>query len=417
MIKSIHIENLESHEDTTIQFESGLNLICGLSNSGKSSMIRALGIVVNNNWNKSMVRTGCEFCRVKVETERGWVEADRGEKVNRWRCQENGGEIQNYKNVGTDVPDLATRILGMGERDRGAGIKELPNFQFQLERHYMLSEIGEKKATANMVAVMMDNAIGLGGMEELIKAISADLAKDKKWLTEKQNEITELKSKILDEKIYSGFQSMMNEINTMSDELPEMQRDLNRAENILSDYEEIADRKKKNDELIEKTRNCVEMQKISEEVERLQKTVGLMASAVSLQKRIDSLKPMAELDVAQIVELSASVGRGIATKDKAEKILELDKRLKDASIIAEVNLDKIDSAMEELSVKTKKVSAAERTLADSRAVWKKNADRKRESEEYTRELDSAEGEFRKLQKELKICPLCGRKLEECKNIG
>ena len=159
------------------------------------------------------------------------------------------------------------------------------------------------------------------------------------------------------------------------------------------------------------------MQKISEEVERLQKTVGLMASAVSLQKRIDSLKPMAELDVAQIVELSASVGRGIATKDKAEKILELDKRLKDASIIAEVNLDKIDSAMEELSVKTKKVSAAERTLADSRAVWKKNADRKRESEEYTRELDSAEGEFRKLQKELKICPLCGRKLEECKNIG
>ena len=51
----------------------------------------------------------------------------------------------------------------------------------------MLSEIGDKKATSNMIARMMDNAIGLGGMEDLIKDISTDLLKDKKWLTEKQN--------------------------------------------------------------------------------------------------------------------------------------------------------------------------------------------------------------------------------------
>ncbi len=51
----------------------------------------------------------------------------------------------------------------MGEKNRG-DFKEMPNFMFQLDKHYMLSEIDGKKATANMIARMMDNAIGLGGM-------------------------------------------------------------------------------------------------------------------------------------------------------------------------------------------------------------------------------------------------------------
>jgi len=118
MIKSVSIQNFESHEDTTIHFGEGMNLIVGLSNSGKSAIIRALACVVNNRWEKSMVRTGYEFCRVRVETERGWVECERGEKVNRWRCKEGNNDIQEYKSVGSGVPDLATKILGMGERER-----------------------------------------------------------------------------------------------------------------------------------------------------------------------------------------------------------------------------------------------------------------------------------------------------------
>ncbi|MBR4315936.1 MAG: hypothetical protein IKP65_03065 [Alphaproteobacteria bacterium] len=35
-----------------MHFSEHFNLIIGLSNSGKSSIIRALGVIVNNNWNK-----------------------------------------------------------------------------------------------------------------------------------------------------------------------------------------------------------------------------------------------------------------------------------------------------------------------------------------------------------------------------
>lgn len=114
MIKKVILYNFESHVNTTINFTDNFNLIVGESNSGKSAIIRAMGVVVNNNWDKDMVRSGCDFCRVTIETDKGWVEAERGEKINRWRCQENGSEIQCFKNVGTKVPDLATKILGMG---------------------------------------------------------------------------------------------------------------------------------------------------------------------------------------------------------------------------------------------------------------------------------------------------------------
>ena len=99
MIKKIRIRNFESHEDTTINFQEGFNLIVGKSNSGKSSIIRALNVVVNNDWDKDMVRNGSEFCTITVETEKGFVEVERGEKANRWKCQELNGEIQNYKKI------------------------------------------------------------------------------------------------------------------------------------------------------------------------------------------------------------------------------------------------------------------------------------------------------------------------------
>ena len=40
--KQFHIQNFQSHKDTTIQFSTGLNIIVGPTNVGKSSILRAL---------------------------------------------------------------------------------------------------------------------------------------------------------------------------------------------------------------------------------------------------------------------------------------------------------------------------------------------------------------------------------------
>lgn len=47
-VKSIDIENFQSHENTHIDFDMGLNIIIGESNNGKSSILRAMDWVVDN---------------------------------------------------------------------------------------------------------------------------------------------------------------------------------------------------------------------------------------------------------------------------------------------------------------------------------------------------------------------------------
>ena len=42
MIKNIHIQNIQSHKDTLLEFSPGINAIVGSSNNGKSAVLRAL---------------------------------------------------------------------------------------------------------------------------------------------------------------------------------------------------------------------------------------------------------------------------------------------------------------------------------------------------------------------------------------
>ena len=48
MFKGLEIENFESHKDTQIDFDNGVNAIIGTSDSGKSSIRRAIEWAIHN---------------------------------------------------------------------------------------------------------------------------------------------------------------------------------------------------------------------------------------------------------------------------------------------------------------------------------------------------------------------------------
>ena len=411
MIKRVTLYNFESHEDTTITFNENLNLIVGISNSGKSSLIRAMGVVVNNNWTKDMVRTGCDFCRVTLETERGWVEAERGEKVNRWRCKEGDNEIQSFKNVGTKVPDLATKILGMGERDRGGDIKELPNFQFQLEKHYMLSEIGEKKATSNMIARMMDNAIGLGGMEDLIKEISTDLLKDKKWLTEKQNEIIELKSSILDEIIFNSYTKMVDDISKFYNELDELHHDIDIADKYKIQYDNIYNIKKDNDTLLSIFSNLEDINNLKNEIEIDNIEISKLEYINGINKKLESLSSLTSLNINDMNLLKEKCEFYKKVIDLCVKAHENEKKLKDLENILAIDINELNDKKYDVDSLNSKIIKAEQDLNLARDLWKRKSSAEKEIKSINQELKNLEKEFELLKDELGVCPLCGNELK------
>ncbi len=411
MIKSVSIQNFESHEDTTIHFENGMNLIVGLSNSGKSAIIRALACVVDNRWEKSMVRTGYEFCRVKIETDRGWVECERGEKVNRWRCKEGNNDVQEYKSVGTGVPDLATKILGMGERDRGADIKELPNFQFQLEKHYMLSEIDGKKATSNMIARMMDNAIGLGGMEDLIKAISTDLLKDRKWLSEKQQEINTLKNDILDDALFNKKEKLVDE---MLEECHQVESTHQLLDNASALYEKSSKCQSELDNVLERLnalKDCVKASDLCDALQGNCKKLELLEKCLELEQQLDVASKVVKIDVDNAQGELNGIGNKIELIRRCAQASALEDKMLDASKVAQCDVQEIEKLLVSLGNLNTRLINATNMLVNARELWKKHKDCEKSCDLLQIELNECVSQFDELRKSLGVCPLCGGKLQ------
>jgi len=57
MIKTLSIQNYQSHKDSTLEFDPGVNVIVGSTDSGKTAIIRALRWLIWNRPNGDSFRS------------------------------------------------------------------------------------------------------------------------------------------------------------------------------------------------------------------------------------------------------------------------------------------------------------------------------------------------------------------------
>ena len=136
MITKIELHNFQSHKNTTLEFDKGVNVICGESDNGKSAVIRAIRWVVenqpqgtekiNSNWNENFK----EPLSVKLYTEKGYVERIRDKKRNGYNICKNGEKEVVLDAIGKGVPKEVTDFLNVSD----------VNFQFQLDPPYLLTK-------------------------------------------------------------------------------------------------------------------------------------------------------------------------------------------------------------------------------------------------------------------------------------
>ena len=169
MIKRLELIDFESHKHTIIDdFSNGLNLLVGDSNSGKSSLLRAIKLAAYNMYDPGCVRIGATKCVVRVDTDKGYVKVVRGPKVNEWEVCKNGEAPEKFQKVGKNIVPQAAEVMGL--KLVTLGDVEFPvNVMSQLESHFMLSGVGDKNATGSMRAQIVDEISGLSGFEPLVK--------------------------------------------------------------------------------------------------------------------------------------------------------------------------------------------------------------------------------------------------------
>lgn len=108
MWKSVKIKNFQIHKNLELDLKYGVNIIAGSSDSGKSSLIRAIvSLLTNKNFSSDYATWGSEGeeMEVTIETDSNIVSRFREGKKNGYRV--NGKEFIAIRNqVPTEVSDL-----------------------------------------------------------------------------------------------------------------------------------------------------------------------------------------------------------------------------------------------------------------------------------------------------------------------
>ena len=281
MIKRLEIKNFENHEHTIFDdFSQGFNLICGQSDVGKSSAIRAIKLVAYNEFKPGMVRAGAKFCEVFLTTERGTVYAKRSKTINYWEVTPNGKKKTEYTSPGKAILDDVASIIGLNVVRLGE-IELKANVMDQLEGHFMMAEIDGTAASGSLRAQIVDEISGISGIEQLIKDVSLDNLRLTKEIKNLDDSNSELKQKLHDE----------NELKAEADTL-------RIAEALLREYQE---------------RQC----QIAEKGELYCVYSDLQGSTETLQKQLKQLHSKEQID--DIATLLVKCEKNALISDDARK--------------------------------------------------------------------------------------------------
>lgn len=116
MLKAIKIQNFQSHENTVLKFDKGINVICGISQAGKTAILRAINFVLYNR------PLGFRYHSLFAKKEHTQVDlyTDDGHKITHYKTetedkytQKTHGGVNRWKKVNKEVPDLVVAALNM----------------------------------------------------------------------------------------------------------------------------------------------------------------------------------------------------------------------------------------------------------------------------------------------------------------
>ena len=140
MLKSLTVNNIQSHEKSDLRFSPGINCIIGSSDNGKSALLRAMLWAIRNrplgndilvsHWARNEKGKICKDVTVAIENDRGIVTRGKTNSRNYYLIGQSENEgLRELEAVKTDVPDEVAQFFNLSET----------NIQQQQDTPFLLS--------------------------------------------------------------------------------------------------------------------------------------------------------------------------------------------------------------------------------------------------------------------------------------
>jgi len=249
MIQSLEISNFQSHRQTNLEFDPGLNIIVGTSDSGKSAILRSLRWVVQNRPSGDSLRSWWGGKSLsKITFDNGSIERIK-DKTDEYLINDK----TSLKAFGLTVPDEVSALHNFSEI----------NLQAQMDRVFLFDNSpGEVAAYFNKVAGLDKIDRAQQNVEKEIRSLTADIkyktADQEKLQTQLEGfdylEKYEIRFEVLEEmenkklqltKNVSKFIKLYNSLVDLENEIEEASEILKHEDSVNNLFLAIALREKK----------------------------------------------------------------------------------------------------------------------------------------------------------------------------
>lgn len=274
MLKSISIKNFQSHKNTEILFSDGLNVISGSSDSGKSSIIRAIRWVTENrpsgdsikNWDAKKE----DVLSVSMELAEGGVCKERINGKAKYLLDSRNGSYE-FEAFKTDVPEEVTDFFNLSEF----------NLQTQHDPYFLLND------SPGDVAKKLNSLVGLDIIDTIFKNLNSRILMIKRSITSEEELGRSLSEKIEKLSWIDDAETELSKLEEEENEVVELKSKFSDIKEIVSRYDSIAEELEK----MKPLKSFEEpVKELIDDLLNLEKEKNKQEGVSSLVEGIDTLK-------------------------------------------------------------------------------------------------------------------------------
>lgn len=348
MFKRLRIKNHKSHEDTVIEFHSGVNAFVGIGQAGKTNIIRAMQLLFSNRPRGGSYFSNFAGKKGETEVELDTVEGNKihliknirinkkGKKVVDWTQYRLNGEDAEFES-GLEVPDKIREALNITEL----------NIQEQIDSPFLItSSPGEVARAINRITKLENVDVWQKKLTQRVNSTNREIGIIENEIAEVEEELKvfgdfdETRDLIRDlEKVGLEKQNLINDKDRIKNfviEIANIDYDIHYFEGLLEvegKIEELEDLKVELDDMAYEYDLLCQFLDLSDDVTRLDRVVE------DIEGYIDDLDEVTEewrgvileenliLSFIEIdKELDSLVGQENETKTSLSKLLKKEKK-------------------------------------------------------------------------------------------
>lgn len=327
VITKVRIQNFQSLRDVTISFNKYTNVLVGESDVGKSAVIRALRMVLENEVpSDDFVFLGEKDASVEV-----WF--DSGDKITRVKGKSNIYELhrkgeqkpKRFESFGKEIPRQVQEVIGFAPLDIGGAKGYSINFHKQTDPPFLLGELGSIKA--KFIGQLSDLLL----MDQVIADVNSEIRTANSNIKFSTNEKSRLKRSLDKFKILPKLEDLLEQLKIQASDI----NDLNERELHLEKLnEKRSNLIKRRDHLIKEIDRLSICDQI--DIQLLEEKQDYIVSLQNLYKRIkqtvnrrDTIEEQVKTQFALIKRLANTEQSVLEKQEMLNELLPISDLLED----------------------------------------------------------------------------------------